>query len=1135
MVRVPGSSGDSQGFHRESDEDATQIKLEPGIEVSGGASRKNFIHKHPVGLARYRKEEEAEVSSKQLKAPDSDTEDRGDQQWTNEELAQAFCKKDLFSFLLDDPVMKILNPTLIGELQGPTMEPAETPRQLEAATQLLRILKDAGITPGAFNASEIFDLETSVIQHSARVLYEKLEPLVGSITQPETVRLTPTRSPVYQTGSSQYASATSEAESDSSADLQRMTLGPNPEQMQTFFNAAMSRYLKETQTEGLTPTAGRHTTTNQDVEMESVESHHGSHGEYDPDNLNIDTPRQAVIASAGAASAPSTTTPRIRVSAISELKEYSGKDHDGDRARGWLGEVQSAFVRDQAPDSEKWIRVAEDSSESESDVNTSDQEDYLAEAKDRENHSITPTHRDAADHPTMSQKNSKSTGKINNEKATLLFDSGAEVSIVDSTFAQGRARIKITLAGAYVYYFDVWVGDLSRQEAILGMDFVLFSGNSRLITFDQLHKIPVAESVEIAIRRSASDGQKLCVTREEQWIPTAVKGLGSTQYLRITNVSERPVTLQRDTRVGIWKETTYRGYQGSSRSGPRDTLMLQYEPPTKILAGRRERPKAMIVMSALARESTTAPDIAGEKPAGFQPKEKGRSDTTEPTGEIRGDREQPRSTELGGTQLEPKEEADDGMDDAVCYHEGGDIFPEDIENNMAVLLEERERLRRIIWKRRHLLIGPGNALPPAPFGAICDIEVGTAKPVAQRCRRVALQFRDKLSMLIKGLLSAKIISTPTSPWASPIVVIIKANGVDIRLCIDYQVMNSLTRLMVYPMPLINDLLEGLDKALWYGSLDMASGLWVVSMTPRAKLVSAFITPFGLFEGTRMPFGLKNAHPIYQRIVDNALYGHMRIKPDQDRSSPVDVFEEGDPEPKPMCNRVDKLLDVCDRWNLSISVAKSYWGRRKVAYLGHEVSSAGLESKPKELDAIANLPFPIKLKAMQSFLGSLNYYSRFIEDFAVYAAILYELREADFHEIAKMDTEETQAEDGQLTGGERDMWVRGKNAFTMPKAKIIATPVLKHFDPERTPIIVLYANKWAISAALMREHEDVYHPVTFSSRTLKANELNYGEGIGASANLGRLLLTAGYQIDQGLVTILDIGLVAQVEWVRRSTG
>ncbi|OWY95389.1 hypothetical protein PHMEG_00034617 [Phytophthora megakarya] len=142
---------------------------------------------------------------------------------------------------------------------------------------------------------------------------------------------------------------------------------------------------------------------------------------------------------------------------------------------------------------------------------------------------------------------------------------------------EGRTRIKITLAGAYVYYFDAWVRDLSGQEAILGMDFMvpagirpdmadgslclpdelsgrrqLFSGNSRLVTFDQHHRIPVAGSVEIVIRRSVSDRQKLWVTRGEQWVPTAVKGLGNTQYLRITNVSERPVTLQRDIRVGIW-------------------------------------------------------------------------------------------------------------------------------------------------------------------------------------------------------------------------------------------------------------------------------------------------------------------------------------------------------------------------------------------------------------------------------------------------------------------------------------------------------------------------------------------------------------------------------------------------------
>jgi hypothetical protein len=136
---------------------------------------------------------------------------------------------------------------------------------------------------------------------------------------------------------------------------------------------------------------------------------------------------------------------------------------------------------------------------------------------------------------------------------------------------------------------------------------------------------------------------------------------------------------------------------------------------------------------------------------------------------------------------------------------------------------------------------------------------------------------------------------------------------------------------------------------------------------------------------------------------------------------VDVFRDGEPEPElnpsvlgrrsyiddilvtsptwdDLCEKVERLLDACDQWNLSISVVTSFWGFRKVDYLDHRVSAEGLEAKPKDLEGLGNLTSPTSLRSMQSFLGSLNYYSRFIEDFAIYAAILYELREVDFHEF-----------------------------------------------------------------------------------------------------------------------------------------
>ncbi|KAE8968955.1 hypothetical protein PR003_g21128 [Phytophthora rubi] len=236
------------------------------------------------------------------------------------------------------------------------------------------------------------------------------------------------------------------------------------------------------------------------------------------------------------------------------------------------------------------------------------------------------------------------------------------------------------------------------------------------------------------------------------------------------------------------------------------------------------------------------------------------------------------------------------------------------------------------------------------------------------------------------------------------------------------------------MPLINDLLEDLDKVLWYCSLDMASGFWVVSLTDRARAISAFITTFGFFEWNRMLFGLKNAPQIYQRLIGNALYGFLRIPSAADRDMLTDPFEEGDPEEiggssvlgrRPyiddilvtagswdlLCDRVKALLEACNTWNISISVAKRFWGLRKVDYLGHRVSNEGLEAHPKDLSTLTDLPFPKTLRAMQSFLGSLNYYGRFIEDMAIYASVLYRLREVYFAAIRDWAEREKDVHEG----------------------------------------------------------------------------------------------------------------------------
>ncbi|OWZ01529.1 reverse transcriptase, partial [Phytophthora megakarya] len=196
------------------------------------------------------------------------------------------------------------------------------------------------------------------------------------------------------------------------------------------------------------------------------------------------------------------------------------------------------------------------------------------------------------------------------------------------------------------------------------------------------------------------------------------------------------------------------------------------------------------------------------------------------------------------------------------------------------------------------------------------------------------------------------------------------------------------------------------------------------------------------------------------------------------------------------------LQACDKWNLSIRVAKSLSGMDKVVYLGHRVSIGGLEANPKNLKSLTDLPFPGSLRSMQSFLGSLNYCSRFNEDYAIYASVLYELREVEFAEVEKrsdlreiMDRNDPIPQDLgppelKLTEPVDERWIRAHRAFTALKTKIATTPILLHFDETRMPVVIVYASDWAISASLAQEHDGIYHPVAFASRTLKTNGLNY---------------------------------------------
>ena len=107
------------------------------------------------------------------------------------------------------------------------------------------------------------------------------------------------------------------------------------------------------------------------------------------------------------------------------------------------------------------------------------------------------------------------------------------------------------------------------------------------------------------------------------------------------------------------------------------------------------------------------------------------------------------------------------------------------------------------------------------------------------------------------------------------------------------------------------------------------------------------------------------------------------------------------------------------------------------------------------------------------------------------------------------------------------------ALTLLKAKIATTSILKHFDPDRSPVIVVYASKWAVSAALLQEYDGVYWLVTFSSRTLKPNEGNYGMVEQEVSALLRMLDICYTMLESREITVLT--RYSTLAWLLQSSG
>jgi hypothetical protein len=309
--------------------------------------------------------------------------------------------------------------------------------------------------------------------------------------------------------------------------------------------------------------------------------------------------------------------------------------------------------------------------------------------------------------------------------------------------------------------------------------------------------------------------------------------------------------------------------------------------------------------------------------------------------------------------------------------------------------------------------------------------------------------------LFDEMLKLGIICRSKSQWASPLHVVSKADG-GWRPCEDYRRLNGLTKADSYPVPHIQDFAGQLRGAKIFLKVDLVRGYHLIPVAEADICKTAVITPFGLFEFPRTPFGLCKAAQAFQRIVDTMLAGLPFIFVYIDDILVASATRE---------QHLKDLREVFERLaanGLSVKPSKCLFKQEAVSFLGYEV------------DSVKKFPQTETVKGLQGFLGMVNYYHRFIPRAARVMQPMYDLLKGKPARNAVVD------------------WTaEAKAAFTSTKAALASATMLVHPRVGAELALTVDALDMAVGGALkQRRDQDKWEPLKFFSRKLDATQARY---------------------------------------------
>ncbi|XP_063220109.1 uncharacterized protein K02A2.6-like [Bacillus rossius redtenbacheri] len=340
-----------------------------------------------------------------------------------------------------------------------------------------------------------------------------------------------------------------------------------------------------------------------------------------------------------------------------------------------------------------------------------------------------------------------------------------------------------------------------------------------------------------------------------------------------------------------------------------------------------------------------------------------------------------------------------------------------------------------------------------------------ASPVFLKARTVPFALRDKVDKELQNLEKQHILDkVEYSSWASPLVIVPKANG-EVRICADFKgTVNPRIELTRQPLPGIDDVFASVANGRVFSVLDLSNAYQQLVVGKESQELVTVNTHRGLYRYRRMPFGLSSAPGIFQAVIEQMLQGIPGVVAYLD-----DILITGGSVEEGL-ERLEAVLARLQEQGVQVKKQKCHFLKEEVQFLGYVISREGIRPAGDLQEAIKKAPVPTTVTQLKAYLGLINFYARFVQGMSGKLKPLYNL----------------------LAEGAAWTWdANCQQIFEESKEWILQAPVLVPFDPQKPLIVASDASQYGVGAVLSHRMPDgTERPICFASKTLSKAEQGY---------------------------------------------